>query len=264
MPSELDEPRPPGPETVEKPKVPPTVIAVSLSEKVTDTAEQRSKKLGERLRGANMLVFGTVAAHSGCWELDVRLVEVASGAIAHACHGGCYRLEQLPSACNSIVNRLSGQPFRIVGPASPRAAVVLITDRSPDAKSGQIGSCFAAALTTALAQCHGVCVVERTWLKQILSERNLVSSDLVSANALELGKLFVADYLIVGDAGNDSLSVSLISVHGGGASLPLSGGGTVRFHPGRSFWEPAAKLADRVAEAIRAHHRLARLKETRR
>ncbi|MFP4055979.1 MAG: CsgG/HfaB family protein [Candidatus Brocadiia bacterium] len=226
------------------------VVLQEISFETSDTAEKRSRRVGEKIKGADMLLFGTVAEHSGCHEIDVRLVDVATGAIVRACHGGCYRPEQLHSTCNRIVNRLTARPLRPVAPSKRRVAVVLITERTPEAREAELGSCFAAALTTALAQRQGVCVVERTWLEQILKEQGLLSSDLVSQKAFELGKLFVADYLVVGDVGGGSLSISVISVRDGGAKLPLTDGGTVEFLPSHSFWRPASLLADRMVEAI--------------
>jgi curli biogenesis system outer membrane secretion channel CsgG len=214
----------------------------------SDTSEERMKKVGQALAGADMLLLGTASEHGGCLEIDARLVDVSTGTIVDAAHGGCYRKEQVQSTCASMANHLSEQPLREPGNAWPRIAVAIVTNRSPDAEKRELGTIFASAVTTALAERQGVYVLERTWIEQILAERKFLDSDLVYSNVGALGKLLTADYLVVGDVDNDSVSVSVIEV-GTGVKVPLAGG-SARFLMNRSFWQPATELADRIVAAV--------------
>ncbi|MFW6119060.1 MAG: CsgG/HfaB family protein [Planctomycetota bacterium] len=219
----------------------------------SDTSEQRHKKLTRMLQGADLMLFGTVAEHSRCMEIDVRLVDVSTGAIVKAVHGGVYRPGQIQSACNALVNHLTGGGLKPLRRSAPRVAVVLVSDQSPEAVAQELGAAFASALTTAFSQREELCVVERIWIEQVLKERNLRSSDAVARNASELGRLLVADYLVVGDVSDDSLSISVIDINAGGAKLPLPEGGSVHFRRNRSVWLPATEVARRTRNAIISH-----------
>jgi hypothetical protein len=82
----------------------------------SDTAQQRSRKLSAALKTADTLLFGTASEHGDCMEIDVRMVDVATGAVVGAYHGGSYRQEQLQSTCNTLINRLTALKLR---PHSP-------------------------------------------------------------------------------------------------------------------------------------------------
>jgi TolB-like protein len=224
---------------------------------------EEAKRLKEALKGADILLVGTVSEHAGCEEIDVRLVDVSTGAVLRACHGGCYRRDQLPWTCNRLVNRLTARGLD-PGSGRPRIAVTLVRDNSPRAEKRGLAACFAPALTTALAERTDLCVLERPLLESVLKEKRLRETELVAADALKLGKLYQADYLVTGEVGDESISISVISVHDGGARLAFDdGGATVEFLVDRSFWHPATQLAERVAQAIRLHARSQTKEETR-
>jgi len=182
---------------------------------------QREKALqgaAPQLTAVQALIVGEAAGGDAGApvNISVRLVAVASGAAIaseSAQLGGAQaQAAAAPRPRNAVesasvdvaMRKISDQLYdgftRLPGSARYRRLAVLpMTETGEEARKRELGAVVTAELSTSLRRDHGLLLVERAKLSQVMGEIKLGQSGAVdSANAPEIGKLSDAQALVLG------------------------------------------------------------------
>lgn len=171
------------------------------------------------LPAVQALVVGEATGAGGVVRVQVRLLLLPSGTVAAtesarvegagapAPAAVVAEATSVDVAIRRLADTLADGFRRLPGNARyQRLAVLQFTEAGPESRRRELGAVVAAELATNLRRDHGLLLVERARLAQVLGEMQLGAMGLVDArDAPRLGKLADAQALVVGsvsDAGD--------------------------------------------------------------
>lgn len=170
--------------------------------------------LGETVGAAGM-VMGSLGMLDELLTMDIRVLDVGTGEIRATASG-----RMIASAARDVsesaiaaeeaidvaLRRLSDDLAKGIDAGVPevlryvRAAVVDFEESGEGARRRELGKVVAAEVATVLRRDHGVFLVERGRLREVLDEHRLAMAGIVDASsAVEIGSLLGADLLIFGN-----------------------------------------------------------------
>lgn len=184
----------------------PKVSALTIAPLSGDAGRRFATALAAALKGAVQIREGAPVLLTGeivAGRAAVRLVAVASGAVLaseNVALGKPVESDSVEVAMRKIADQLVDGFSRMPGNARYRRLAVLpLTETGDEARKRELGAVVTAELSTSLRRDHGLLLVERAKLQQVMGEIKLGQSGAVdSATAPEIGKLSDAQALVMG------------------------------------------------------------------
>ncbi len=159
--------------------------------------------------GGQVLITGRIDKTGGTLLVNSRAIDTASGKVlasasaSYAAKAGGNEVEarSLQAELRRLSDLLAKGVDELPGEARyQRFAVMTFEEVGQNTKDKQLGTLIAAELTTLLHRDHGLMMVERSQLAQVLSELSLGQTGLTDEKtSVEVGKLTGAQALIVGN-----------------------------------------------------------------
>ena len=174
------------------------------------TAETKLALVDRQKAAAQAVLAGSLTDSGGTLTLAARIVQVSNGKVLASAQrqvgaaraAGAVESQSIEVAMRRLADGLAAGFDKLPGSSRyRRLAVMTFSDVGAEAEKRRIGTIVTAELATDLRRDHGLLLVERARLAEVMGEIKLGQSGAVdAATAPEIGKLADAQALVIGTA----------------------------------------------------------------